>query len=138
MGGKPTFGASAAPALRILTTRTAGYARAVVRGDLDSNTAACLTDWAHSFIAHPAPAIRLDLSGLWFVDVAGMRALACACRALLGACDAVEVAGLPETATRLMELTGAQLTGVRLIIRPPAPPPDYTSPQPGKLGRIVE
>jgi anti-anti-sigma factor len=98
----------ARPVLRILIARNGRGAQVALVGDLDVTAVGCLQDWARSFTAGPPPeAVRLDLSDLGFVDIAGFRALAEACGLLRRRCASVKLAGVPESLSRIADLTGA-------------------------------
>jgi anti-anti-sigma factor len=105
----------ARPVLRIFTTRDGRDAQVALAGDLDITAVGCLEDWARSFTAGPPPgAVRLDLSDLVFVDMAGFRALAAACGLLQRRCAAVGLTGRPESLNRIADLTGTDLLGTDL------------------------
>jgi anti-anti-sigma factor len=75
-------------------------------GDLDLTVVGCLLDWARAFAARPVSAVRVDVSGLTFIDVAGLRALAEACGMLQRSGCLIDITGRPESVSRLTALTG--------------------------------
>jgi anti-anti-sigma factor len=105
----PPDGMDARGSLLIFTTRRGRTAQVSLTGELDVTVAACLTDWAEHFTAGPARAVRLDLSGLGFADVAGTRALAQVCRLLQAWSRSFELSGVPAAVSRVTGLTGIRL-----------------------------
>jgi anti-anti-sigma factor len=95
--------------LIIFKSAKARQARVSLVGDLDMTTAECLLEWADRLSAVPPHALRLDASGLRFVDVYGIRSLTRACQLLQRRCGAFQLTGLPPQARRVAELTGTDL-----------------------------
>jgi anti-anti-sigma factor len=106
----------AGPQFLIFTSRQDPPPSVKLVGDLDVTVAGCLLHWACAFAARPVPAVRVDLSGLKFADVAGLRALAEACGLLRrSGCD-IDIIRPSESVRRLAALTGITLPagGVRI------------------------
>jgi anti-anti-sigma factor len=78
-------------------------------GELDVTSAGCLRAWAGQLAGEPITAIRVDASGLKFVDLAGLRALVGACDLLKRHCGMAELTGISPALGRLAELTGTEL-----------------------------
>jgi anti-anti-sigma factor len=113
----------APPVLRISTTRKRRSAHVALVGDLDVTAVGCLQSLIRSIATRRlAGAIRLDLSDLRFVDLAGFRALADACDLLRRRSVAVEVTGWPESLDRIASLTGADLLASPAVSPPPQSP----------------
>jgi anti-anti-sigma factor len=94
------------PLFLIFTSRAHPPASVKLVGDLDLTVTSCLLRWASAFAARPVPAVRVDLSGLAFTDVAGLRALTEACSMLRRSGCLIDITGLPESVRRLTALTG--------------------------------
>ena len=111
-------GEETAPLFLIFTSRERRSASVKLVGDLDLTVTACLLRWARAFAARPVPAVRLDLSGLKFIDVAGLRSLAEACATLRRSGGLIDVTGQPESLRRLAALTGIAIpAGLTTSIR---------------------
>jgi anti-anti-sigma factor len=95
--------------LIIFKSSKARDVRVSLVGDLDMTTAECLLEWADRLSAVPPHALRLDASGLRFVDVYGIRSLTRACQLLRRRCGAFQLTGLPLQARRVADLTGTDL-----------------------------
>jgi anti-anti-sigma regulatory factor len=99
--------------LVIFASRKLRCARVSLVGSLNGASARCLTNWATEFSAGPLRAVRIDASGLRFLDIPGIRALGEACRLLDRRCGSFELTGLPAEACRLVILTGIEVPGRR-------------------------
>jgi anti-anti-sigma factor len=99
-------GEETGPLFLIFTSREHPSASVKLVGDLDLTVTACLLNWARAFTARPVPAVRVDLSGLKFTDVAGLRALNEACGMLRRSGCQVDITGQSEPVSRLTALTG--------------------------------
>ncbi len=99
--------------LQILTRITAGHMTMIVRGELDLETAPQLLHALTDRLAHgPATALQLDLSGVPFMDSAGLHALLVAQRtAALIDGELVLTAASPQVA-RLLEVVGVSFPHV--------------------------
>jgi anti-sigma B factor antagonist len=75
-------------------------------GDLDPHTAPQLEAALAARIAGGAEAIRLDVTGLDFIDSSGLRVLVEAHRALGGEPGSLRLASVSATFRRLLEMTG--------------------------------
>jgi anti-anti-sigma factor len=106
--------AADSPILSIFALRDRDQVRVTLAGDLDVTSADCLLAWAAQLAVQPLTGVRLDVSGLRFVDVGGLRALVGACGLLRQRCGPVELAGIPPSLSRL-----ADLTCTELLARPP-------------------
>jgi anti-anti-sigma factor len=95
--------------LIIFKSAKARHVRVSLVGDLDMTTAECLLDWAERLASVPPQALRLDASGLRFVDVYGIRSLTRACQLLQRRCGVFQLTGLPLQARRVAELTSTDL-----------------------------
>jgi anti-anti-sigma factor len=113
----PPIGEDAAGHLMIFASRKLRCARVSLVGKLDVNTASCLTNWVREFSAGPLRAVRIDASGLRFVDIAGIRALAEACGMLDRRCGSFDLTALPAEACRLIILAGIDVPGRRGSLR---------------------
>jgi anti-anti-sigma factor len=100
------FGEATGPLFLIFTSREHPPASVQLVGDLDLTVVACLLNWARAFAARPVPAVRVDLSGLKFADVAGLRALAEACCLLRRSGCLIDITAQSESVRRLTALTG--------------------------------
>jgi anti-anti-sigma factor len=96
-------------ALFIFTSRELRSARVTLAGELDVTSADCLGAWARQLAGEPVTAVWMDVSGLRFVDVSGLRALVRACALLEQRCGSVELAGVPRVLSHVAELTGMEL-----------------------------
>lgn len=89
------------------TSRHGGFWRLALIGELDLATMGELARAVHRRAAIDGLPVVLDVSGLTFVDVSGVRALIDACELLTGAGHEVTVAGADAHLGRLLELTQA-------------------------------
>jgi anti-anti-sigma factor len=94
------------PQFLILTSRHEPPTSVKLVGDLDLTVTGCLLHWACAFAARPVPAVRVDLSGLRFTDVAGLRALTEACGILRRSGCHIDVIRPSGSVCRLAALTG--------------------------------
>jgi anti-anti-sigma factor len=97
------------PHFLILTSRQGPPTSVKLVGDLDLTAAGCLLHWARAVAACPVPAVRVvrvDLSGLEFTDVAGLRALTEACGLLRRSGCLIDITWQPASVRRLTALTG--------------------------------
>jgi anti-anti-sigma factor len=101
------------PLFLIFTARERRSASVELAGDLDLTVVGCLLDWARAFAARPVPAVRVDISGLTFIDVAGLRALAEACGMLQRSGCLIDITGRSESVSRLTALTGIAIPAGR-------------------------
>jgi anti-anti-sigma regulatory factor len=109
----PPAAADASGHLVIFASRKLRCARVSLVGTLDLNSASFLTNWAREFSAGPLRAVRVEASGLRFVDISGIRALAEACCLLDRRCGSFALTALPAEACRLVLLTGIDVPGRR-------------------------
>jgi anti-anti-sigma factor len=94
------------PHFLIFTSRQERPATVKLIGELDLTVTGCLLHWARAFAARPVFAVRVDLSGVEFTDVAGLRALTEACGTLRRSGCLIDVARPSEAVRRLTALTG--------------------------------
>jgi anti-anti-sigma factor len=99
-------GQETGPHFRIFTSRQEPPASVKLVGELDLTVAGCLLHWARAFAARPVPVVRVDLSGLKFTDVAGLRALTEACGMLRRSGCQIDITRQSESVRRLTALTG--------------------------------
>jgi anti-anti-sigma factor len=90
----------------IFTSRQDRPASVKLVGDLDLTVTGCLLHWARAFAARPVPAVRVDLSGLEFADLAGLRALTEACGTLRRSGCRIDITRQSAALCRLTALTG--------------------------------
>jgi anti-anti-sigma factor len=81
-------------------------------GELDITSAGCLRAWAGQIAGEPVTAVQLDVSGLQFVGIAGLRALVGACKLLKQHCGVAELTGVSPALSRVAELTCTELRGI--------------------------
>jgi anti-anti-sigma factor len=79
-----------------------------VGGELDLESGPCLADWLRSLLRARGPVLALDLSGVRFIDCAGVGALLASCRAAREGGGRLFVVALSQCARRIIELTGLQ------------------------------
>jgi anti-anti-sigma factor len=106
------------PLFLIFTSRERRSASVKLVGDLDLTVTACLLHWARAFAARPVPAVRMDVSGLKFIDVAGLRALSEACGMLRRSGCLIDITGQSESVSRLTALTGIAIPADRTTCLP--------------------
>jgi anti-anti-sigma factor len=94
------------PLFLIFTVREDPPASVKLVGDLDVTMTTCLLGWARAFAARPVRAVEMDLSGLKFADLAGLRALTEACGMLRQSGCLIGITGQPDAVSRLTALTG--------------------------------
>jgi anti-anti-sigma factor len=99
-------GEATGPLFLIFTSREHPSASVQLVGDLDLTVVTCLLNWACAFAARPVPSVRVDLSGLKFADVAGLRALSEACGLLRRSGCLIDITGQSASVRRLAALTG--------------------------------
>lgn len=110
-------GSVAAPDLTWLVDDRDGVVRLRLAGVLDLATELCLPLAADEALAHPAPALVLDLSGVEFCDARGLSALLLFRRQVQDAGAAVTFVGARPLVRRVFELVGQG----SLITPPPEP-----------------
>lgn len=105
-------------AVRVLAERRS--LRVVLAGELDLGEVENLQrEVRRALLTWPSPSIvKLDLGHLRFIDVAGLRGLADACRLLERSSRAFSVVGTPRHVHRAMQVTGVQVRGVDAAGRP--------------------
>jgi anti-anti-sigma factor len=95
----------------ITIERYPSAARAELVGELDLYGTELLADMTEEVLAwHPPPRdVVLDLSGLIFADLVGVRGLADSCRLLSACTSSVSVARMPRKVQRVLALSGVGL-----------------------------
>jgi anti-anti-sigma factor len=95
----------------ITIERFPSAARAELVGELDLYGTELLADMTEDVLAwHPPPRdVVLDLSGLVFADLVGVRGLVESCRLLSGSAASVSVARMPRKVQRVLALSGVEI-----------------------------
>jgi anti-anti-sigma factor len=109
--GMPPDDRDAPGCLLIFAIASQHSARVSLTNELDLTVVGCLTEWVHKFTVGPVQAVRLDISGLSFADVAGTRALAQVCHLLRERCSSFGLTGVPPAVQRVTNLAGIDLPG---------------------------
>src|SRR6476646_7643498 len=79
-----------------------------VGGELDVASGPCLAGWLRSLLRARGPVLALDLTGVRFIDCAGVAALLASCRAARDDGGRLFVVALSPCARRIVEITGLQ------------------------------
>jgi len=79
-----------------------------VGGELDLESRSCLAGWLRSLLWARGPVLALDLTGVRFIDCAGVAALLASCRAARDDGGRLFVVALSPCARRIVEITGLQ------------------------------
>jgi len=79
-----------------------------VGGELDLESGPCLAGWLQSLLQARGPVLALDLTGVRFIDCAGVAALLASCRAARDDGGRLFVVALSPCARRIVEITGLQ------------------------------
>jgi anti-sigma B factor antagonist len=92
--------------LEVTTVRAqAGCTTMLLRGELDLNSGELLTAVLNNHLAMGNRALRLDLSGVVFVDCGGLRALVTGHNQLLAEGGSLVLTGVSPRTARLLHLT---------------------------------
>lgn len=113
-GPKDSGGDADLLAVRVLVERRS--LRVVLAGELDLGEVATIhREVRRALDTWPGPPVaKLDLSHLRFIDVAGLRALADACRVLQRSARTFDVIGVPRHVRRAVEVTGVEVPGMNV------------------------
>ena len=106
--------------LKILSDITPTYTTVHVRGEIDMATAPQFRRELEHHLSHGPSDLRIDLSGVGFMDSAGLHALLVAVRTahLVGAC--IALTGTSPQVDRLLQVVGVQVPTARHLMPPDA------------------
>ena len=79
-----------------------------VGGELDLESGPCLARWLRSLLRARGPVLALDLTGVRFIDCAGVGGLVASCRAARHDGGRLFVVALSPCARRIIQITGLQ------------------------------
>jgi anti-sigma B factor antagonist len=79
-----------------------------VGGELDLEAGSCLVGWLRWLLQARGPVLALDLTGVRFIDCAGVGALVASCRAARHDGGRLFVVALSPCTRRIIEITGLQ------------------------------